>query len=97
MAYRVIHLIDAEAGNYEWPFKLGEWVWSKTHRFAAKVVGGWFELRSFGRRQERVSETGDPSEVQVFYRVETPDGREFTEPAQDLERPSSDTSMAVDT
>jgi hypothetical protein len=85
MTYRVIHLIDAEAGNYQWPFKLGEWVWSKSHRIAATVVGGWFELRSLGRRQDRAPETREPSGVQVFYRVETADGREFTEPAQDLE------------
>ena len=52
MAYRVIHLIDSEAGNYQWPFKLGQWVWSKTHCIAATIVGGWFEVRSFGRRQE---------------------------------------------
>ena len=83
---RVIHLIDSEAGNYQWPFKLGEWVWSKTHRMAATVVGGWFELRSFGRRQhERVAEREALSAVRIFYRVETVDGREFTEPAQDLE------------
>jgi hypothetical protein len=88
MAYRVIHLIDPEAGHYQWPFKLGEWVWSKTHRIAATVVGGWFELRSFGRRQGPVPESDG---VQVFYRVETPDGREFTEPAQDLEPRSSTT------
>ena len=86
MAYRVIHLIDSEAGNYQWPFQLGEWVWSKTHGIAATVVGGWFELRSFGRKQEPVSETLG---VQVFYRVETQDGREFTEPAQGLEPRSS--------
>ena len=89
MSYRVIHLIDSEAGNYQWPFKLGQWVWSKTHRIAATVVGGWFELRSFGRRQQAVPEADG---VQVFYRVETPDGREFTEPAQDLEPRSSTNS-----
>ena len=89
MAYRVIHLIDSEAGNYQWPFKLGEWVWSKTHRIAATIVGGWFELRSFGRRQGTIPEADG---VQVFYRVETPDGREFTEPAQDLEPRSGATS-----
>lgn len=92
MAYRVIHLIDAEADNYQWPFKLGEWVWSKTHRIAATIVGGWFELRSLGKRQERVPETGEASVVQVFYRVETADGREFTEPAQDLE-PRSEANL----
>src|SRR5687767_9498189 len=76
MAYRVVNLIDSEAGNYQWPFKLGEWVWSKTHGIAATIVGGWFELQSFGRKQEPFPEADD---VQVFYRVETPDGREFTE------------------
>jgi hypothetical protein len=96
MVNRVVNLIDAEAGHYEWPFKLGEWVWSKTHGFAARVVGGWLELSPFGRRQEQVPESGDTSQVQVFYRVETTDGREFTEPAQALERPPSDASMKVD-
>jgi len=89
MAYRVVNLIDSEAGNYQWPFKLGQWVWSKTHGIAATIVGGWFELQSLGRRQEPFPEVDD---VQVFYRVETPDGREFTEPAQDLEPRSRETS-----
>ena len=84
MATRVIHLIDSEAGNYQWPFKLGEWVWSKSHRIAATVVGGWFELRSFGQR-DRMTKKRNFAATQIFYRVETADGREFTEPAQDLE------------
>lgn len=84
MVSRVIHLIDSEAGNYQWPFKLGDWVWSKTHCIAAIVVGGWFELRSFGRKQLPAAQ--EASGIQVFYRVETVDGREFTERAQDLER-----------
>lgn len=88
MVYRVIHLIDSEAGNYQWPFRLGQWVWSKTHCIAATIVGGWFEVPSFGRTQQTVPQADG---VQVFYRVETPDGREFTEPAQDLEPRSKET------
>ena len=84
MASRTVHLIDSEAGNYQWPFRLGDWVWSQTHQVAATVVGGWFELRSFGRKPERSGATEGSTDTQVFYRVETADGREFTEPAQDL-------------
>jgi len=84
MGSRVIHLIDAEAGNYQWPFKLGDVIWSKTHRVAATVVDGWFELRSPGNQDRKVLETGDTLGVQMFYRIDTVDGREFSVPAQDL-------------
>ena len=88
MAYRVIHLIDSEASNYQWPFKLGRVGLVQDPSHCSQVVGGWFELRSFGRKQRSVPQADG---VQVFYRVETPDGREFTEPAQDLEPRSRET------
>jgi hypothetical protein len=53
MPSRVIHLIDSEAGNYQWPFKLGQWVWSKTHRMRQLLlVDGLKSLRLDGRSRQ---------------------------------------------
>ena len=85
MASRMIYLIDPEAIYYNWPFKLGGRVWSKTHRMLATIVGGWFELRTMTRKRAIPGGSKADAQGQIFYRVETQEGREFTEPAQDLE------------
>jgi len=85
MSTRTIYLIDPDARYYDWPFKLGVRVWSKTHHMLATIVGGWFELRTLTAKSGLGSRTAGSWANQIFYRVETEDGREFTEPAQDLE------------
>ena len=85
MSTRTIYLIDPDARYYDWPFKLGVRVWSRTHRMLATIVGGWFELRTSTRKSGKGFRMPGSSASQIFYRVETEDGREFTEPAQDLE------------
>jgi hypothetical protein len=70
MAYRVIHLIDSEAGNYQWPFSLASGFGQRPT--ASRRLLLWLVRTAFvGRGMSCTRDTG----CQV-YRVETQDGRD---------------------
>jgi hypothetical protein len=85
VAFRVIHLLDPDAGNYPWPYRVGEKVWSTVHKIPVFIADGWFETDPLSTQDSQTLGAKVPSHIQIFYKVQALDGREFSEPAEDLE------------
>jgi hypothetical protein len=79
METRTVHINDLLADGLHWDFQIGQRVHGGMSDMGATVVDGWTE----GEFSEAGVITAVPG-AEVFYRVLTDDGREFTVRFQEL-------------
>jgi hypothetical protein len=73
METRIVHISDPLAEGLRWEFQIGQRVQVKMSDMGATVIDGWTE----GEFSEAGIITAVPG-AEVFYRVRTDEGREFT-------------------
>ena len=79
METRTVHINDPLAEGLRWDFQIGQCVRAGSSDMGATVVDGWTE--------SEFSDAGiltATSGAEVFYRLRTDDGREFTTEVREL-------------
>ena len=79
METRTVHIKDPLAEGLDWDFQIGQRVRVGVSDMGATVVDGWTE----GECSEAGILTAVPG-AEVFYRLRTDDGREFTANIREL-------------